>query len=363
MKKVQLQSYLSERISIELQRNVNRSLKLKGLQHYALMADAHLADQAAVGSVIATKDYLYPRAIGKDIGCGMLTVPFDLDANQFLFRMPELLVELQKSQPLIKQSSLETAPKLPNSLRVEELHCYGGESWSRLARIEAGTVGRGNHFIEFQIDEQEQVWLIVHTGSRGIGQKISLSYEDCLAADSVEGEAFLADMHWAISYAEWNRQLILEKISELMKRLFLSRLLLEEMIHCQHDHIRQENHFGEDLWVHRKGANSADKGEAVIIAGSMATPTHHVEGKGEALSLKSCSHGAGRCMSRSEARSRISTHKLQQETQMVYYDQRRLKARCEEAPSAYKDIDELMKQQRKLVKIKRRLRPVLNYRF
>lgn len=363
MNKLRFKSYLSEKIDPEFQALIERTRRLVGVRTYSLMADGHVADDVAVGSVLATQDYLYPRAIGKDIGCGMLTVPFDLELKNFVGQIPEFFEALQTHQPLLKNKSLAESPKLPATLECSKLHSYQGEAWERMARIELGTIGRGNHFVEFQYDESGRIWLLIHTGSRAIGQQISLSYADSLKVVSEQGQNFLADMDWALRYAHWNRVVILNNIAELMDEFFDAQRDADRMIHNNHDHIREEDHFGEKLWVHRKGANSCAEGEAVIIAGSMASPTYHVLGKGEALSLRSCSHGAGRCMSRSEARKRVSVKSLLKDCSSTYFDRRKLQNRCEEAPSAYKDIDKVVKQQKSLFKVTRKLIPILNYRY
>jgi tRNA-splicing ligase RtcB len=211
---------------------------------------------------------------------------------------------------------------------------------------------------------------MVHTGSRAIGQSIrdhhlSLaggSPLPSLDAEDPEGRAYLADSQWAVAYARANRDAIVRATADLMTSLFGVRTVPESQFDCCHNFLRRETHAGEDLWVHRKGANSARDAEPGIIPGSMGTHSYHVTGRGDPDSLCSSSHGAGRVMSREQARRRIGTARLEREMGGVWFDRRIAPRLCDEAPAAYQDLRTVMRAQGDLVRIVRRLRPVLSYK-
>src|SRR5262249_42422445 len=235
-----------------------------------------------------------------------------------------------------------------------------------------GTIGSGNHFIELQEDEAGQLWLMLHSGSRGLGQaihdhhlgrcrsgRLGLRF---LEAESAAGKGYLADLDWALTYADLNRRRMMAVAVELLGRIAEARPLADSYLRCHHNHVRQETHGGETLWVHRKGAISAARGEVGLIPGSMGTPSVHVVGLGNEGALGSCAHGAGRRLSRSDARRRISVKQLARETGVVFFDHRLAASLRDEAPSAYKDIDSVLAAQLDLARISRRLRPLLVYK-
>jgi tRNA-splicing ligase RtcB len=242
----------------------------------------------------------------------------------------------------------------------------------RIGRRQLGTLGRGNHFLELQRDEQGRLWLMVHTGSRGMGQAIrehhlraastartGLRY---LEADNPAGLAYLADAAWALEYAEHNRAKLVEAAARCLERAIGARSIPDSYFDCHHNFVRQEQHGGQPLWVHRKGAISASDDEPGIIPGSMGTESFHVTGRGHPDALRSSSHGAGRAMSRTEARHRISRRVLKRQMRGVWFDPRRANGLREEAPAAYKDIGAVMRAQRPLTRITRRLTPMLVFK-
>ena len=240
----------------------------------------------------------------------------------------------------------------------------------RDARVQLGTLGRGNHFVEFQADDEGRLWLMVHTGSRGIGQAIRDHHLSLaggaplpwLDAEDARGRAYLADSQWAVAYARANRDAIIRATAALVATLLGVQTLPGTHVDCCHNFVRRETHAGEDLWVHRKGANAAREGEPGIIPGSMGTRSYHVTGRGDADSLCSSSHGAGRVMSRDQARRSVTVRQLQREMAAVWYD-RRLAARlCDESPGAYQDIRAVLRAQHDLVRVVRRLTPLLSYK-
>jgi tRNA-splicing ligase RtcB len=241
--------------------------------------------------------------------------------------------------------------------------------------VQLGSLGRGNHFVELQRDDHGRLWAMVHTGSRGIGQRIRNWHEPAdgsqtglrgLVVDSEEGQAYLADLEWALAYADENRQRILATLTEVLADTIGAQPLPDTLIACRHNFVRREHHEldGEarDVWVHRKGAISASLGEPGIIPGSMGTASYLVEGRGEPRSLCSSSHGAGRALARGEAFRTISSKQLRRELRGVCFDERLLDRLRDEAPGAYKDIGAVMRAQRELTCVVERLRPVLAFK-
>jgi len=233
-------------------------------------------------------------------------------------------------------------------------------------------LGRGNHFVEFQGDSEGSVWLMIHSGSRAMGQAITAHHLAgsiptsgrlrSLAADSPAGKAYLNDMSWAVSYAEQNRLAMLHAVADVLDEMFGAALQSETLIHGNHNHVRREVHAGNSFWVHRKGALSAMAEELGVIPGSMGSSSFHVAGRGNEASLCSSSHGAGRALSRGDAARSISARQLRREMQGIWFDQRQIDRLRDEAPSAYKDIRAVMRAQRDLTRIVRELHPVLSYK-
>ena len=367
--KASYRHWLSEKLSPELDKQTKRLLHAKGVKHVRLMADAHLANDVCVGCVLATEKLIYPAAIGGDIGCGMLSVPLDIDADFIQSQQAELIFKnLTHLVPIVKQSqgiSFELDRKLSNE-KLQHIALRDG-------CYQLGTLGRGNHFLELQrCVETGQLWLMIHTGSRGMGPAIrdyhlhnatgksgGLKYLDI---DSEQGQAYYNDLCWAREYANANRLKILERCRALFSDLFSVSVDENRMIHCDHNHLDMATLNKQDLFIHRKGACSVTKGEAAIIPGSMGSDSFHVIGKGNADSLFSSSHGAGRCMSRQLARKTITSNNLSKQLSGIYYQQEKLHLLTEEAPTSYKNIEKVMSLQKKLIKVTRRLSPVLSYK-
>jgi tRNA-splicing ligase RtcB len=266
-----------------------------------------------------------------------------------------------------------TRRELPSELRVLPLSDPRLEKVAqRDGSVQLGTLGRGNHFLEFQADEEQRLWMMVHSGSRAMGQAITNHHLQSAEGKSsgllfvdVEresGRAYLSDVDWAREYAAANRQAMLRAAEAILAKRFSVTVDWSSLIQSDHDHVQRELHFGEELLIHRKGAQSARSDEAGIIPGSMGTATFHVAGRGLAESLTSCSHGAGRRLSRDAARRQISVQRLERELGNVWCDRRRLRQLRDEAPSAYQDIEKVIQAQRDLVRVVRRLRPLLTYK-
>jgi tRNA-splicing ligase RtcB len=363
--------WLARPLESDVKNALDRVSRCPDVTRVAVMPDVHLSRDVCVGTVVATRRLLYPGAVGGDIGCGMAAVAFDAGADVLASAEAagRLLEELRDAVP----SNRQRAPRdLPAGLAgAPPLSQPALESMRRRdARVQLGTLGRGNHFVEFQADDDGRLWLMVHTGSRGIGQAIRDHHLalargaplPSLDAEDDRGRAYLADSQWAIAYARANRDAIVTAVARGVETLLGVRVLSETHFDCCHNFVRRESHGGAEFWVHRKGANSGRDGEAGIIPGSMGTLSYHVSGRGEPSSLCSSSHGAGRVMSRDEARRCIGVRRLEREMGGVWFDRGTASRLCDEAPGAYQDLRAVMRSQRDLVRVVRRLRPVLSYK-
>ncbi len=341
----------------------------------AVMPDVHLANDVCNGVVVATHELIYPQAVGGDIGCGMLAAAFDGDISPFddAECAKRVLEDFARRIPANRHSQ-ETQPELPDELAESTLSDNRMQRESqRDGRVQFGTLGRGNHFVELQADGEGRLWIMIHSGSRAMGQAITAHHlhhaerhgpGGLLALDnrSEGGAAYLRDMAWAVRYAEENRLAMLRAASGVLSESLGYRLDDKTLLHAHHNHVRCETHFGQPLWVHRKGAMPADEGLSGVIPGSMGTCSFHVTGRGCEAALRSCSHGAGRTLPRHVAQRTIARDDLFRQMHRVWFDESLAGALCEEAPAAYKDVRSVMRAQRELVRITRELRPVLVYK-
>lgn len=372
-----LHTWLTKPLPADVAQSIERLCRADDVQHVAVMPDIHLANEVCVGVAAATGHSIYPAAVGSDIGCGMAAIGFEASADFLANEKPaaRLLAGMYRLIPAIKHQAETVPAELPEALQQAPLSDPRLERLKqRDGRYQFGTLGRGNHFVELQADEQDRLWLMVHSGSRGMGQAISghhvrrarqAGLRDKLIrfdADSALGQAYLADAAWAIAYAEQNRLAIIGAVERLLGDLLGAAADRQSLIHSNHNHVRRELHGGRLYWVHRKGALSAAAGEPGVIPGSMGAASFHVAGRGEPDALCSSSHGAGRAFSRGEASKRISARRMEQEMQGVWFDHRRLTLLRDEAPSAYKDIHVVMRAQRDLTRVTRQLRPLLSYK-
>ena len=366
--------WLTIGLSKDVQDRVRRMSECDDVVRIAIMPDVHLAKEYCVGTVVATRSRIMPQAVGGDIGCGMAAVRVDERAERLATRdsATKLLQLLHRFVPSNKHGSDTVSEQLPDVLAALDLSDPRLEKYAaRDGRFQLGTLGRGNHFLEFQADQEGVLWMMIHSGSRAMGQRITeyhlrnavkdtpLAY---IEADSDEGRAYLNDVAWAREYARQNRLSMLRMASELLRTLWSVDIDERSLIESDHNHVLQEIHFGEQLWVHRKGAQSAALGESGVIPGSMGTASYHVVGRGCAESMNSASHGAGRALSRSDARSSVSVKALRRQMGSVFFDGNKAAAIRDEAPSAYKDIRRVMKAQRELVKIVRMVKPLISYK-
>ena len=354
----------------------------------AVMPDVHLGIGATVGSVVPTRGAIIPAAVGVDIGCGMAAVRTTLRASDLPDSLVRLRASIERSIP-VGNGPGGNHRKLPDS--IETLVANSGLV-PRLDAIKArhrrirtdkleqqiGTLGGGNHFIEICLDESDAVWVMLHSGSRGTGNLIGSYFieqareqlahrvlgfhvPDKDLAFFMEGEPLFDDyveaVSWAQDYARSNREAMMLRVLHDMHHL-LPKFTLEKMaVNCHHNYVQRETHHGESLLVTRKGAVSARAGELGIIPGSMGTRSYIVRGKGNADSFHSCSHGAGRVMSRTQARKEITLAQHREAT--AHVECRKDAAVIDESPAAYKSIDAVMAAQTDLVEVMHTLRQVV----
>jgi tRNA-splicing ligase RtcB len=349
--------------------------------HVALMPDAHVGIGATVGSVIPTKGAVIPAAVGVDIGCGMVAAELDVTENQLPDTLEPLLSRIEQAIPAGVGRGHDTVER--NADRWLAAHKPATElsvDRANKAAKQFGTLGSGNHFFELCVDERSRVWVVLHSGSRGIGNQLAqahiakarklaaeamLQLEDKDLAWFVQGtpefQAYITDMLWAQDYALANREQMMDNaMAEVFA--FLGFGTETRRINCHHNFTQPEVHDGKELWVTRKGAIRADVGDLGVIPGSMGTRSYIVEGKGNKASWTSCSHGAGRRHSRTQAKKLFSTADLAEQMAGKVWLSGRAASLVDEIPSAYKDIDQVMADQADLVTVLHTLHQVLNYK-
>ncbi|MGK4004843.1 RtcB family protein [Sorangium sp. So ce1036] len=367
-------TWLPDGASAELSASLARLARTEDVAHVAVMPDAHVADDVCVGTVTATTRRLLPAAVGGDIGCGMVALRLRAGADLLADRdrAARLLSGLYRRVPHLVHPA-EGAPSLPEDLLAPRLGAPSLEAMKRReGRTQLGTLGRGNHFLEIQRDEEGALWLLLHSGSRAMGPAIRRHHEALAArdpsgvrfldADSEAGRAYLDDVAWAARYARASRARMVAEAAALFAELFGVDVDAPSRIEVDHNHVRREEHGGRALWVHRKGAMGLRAGDLGVVPGSMGSPSFHVEGRGHPEALGSSAHGAGRALPRGEARRRIGARQLLREAGGVWFDHRIADRLRDEAPSAYKDVGAVMRAQRELVRVVRRLSPVLVYK-
>ena len=354
----------------------------------AVMPDVHLGIGATVGSVVPTKGAIIPAAVGVDIGCGMAAVRTTLTANDLPDDLALLRNSIERGIPVGNGPGGDHR-RIPDSI---ETKLAQSDLMARLAVIrekhpkirpdkvdrQIGTLGGGNHFIEICLDEADRVWVMLHSGSRGTGNLVGTYFielarkqlekrvlgfhvPDRDLAFFLEDEPLFADyieaVSWAQDYARANREVMMARVLHEMRHRLPKFQLEKEAVNCHHNYVQREEHFGESLLVTRKGAVSAREGELGIIPGSMGARSYIVRGKGNADSFHSCSHGAGRVMSRTTARAQITLKQHREAT--AHVECRKDAGVIDESPAAYKDIDAVMAAQRDLVEVVHTLRQVV----
>lgn len=350
----------------------NRLAKLEDAFRVALMPDAHPGERAPNGCVLATYHRIYPEAIGRDIGCGVSAIRFDSQFDSIpQSLLLSILADLDRTVPSLKLPSSLAPKTLPDTCPADQL---SAPHLVRLANrdglMQLGTLGRGNHFIELGLDQFNYLWALVHSGSRGMGQAItdwhllsaSPSRFASLEFASDHGQAYFSDLLWGMRYASENRLWMLNRLADSVDENLGATVVESSYIDSHHNFARNEMHFGRYLIVHRKSANSARCGEIGIIPGSMAAGSRIVVGRGNADSLHSSSHGAGRTMSRSEAFSKIRVKNFNARMGSIVFRREHATRLLDEAPEAYRCLNQVMKAQRDLVTTRDTLRTVLNYK-
>jgi|KBSMisStandDraft_5_1062788.scaffolds.fasta_scaffold33204_3 tRNA-splicing ligase RtcB len=371
---VPVRSWLTAPLDHDVSEAMERLRRAPDVQQIAVMPDVHLASDVCIGVAVATTSMIYPQAVGGDIGCGMLAVGLDVDAN--CLRNPRVaatvLSELGRAVPARRRNRRMTVP-LPEDLAKDTLSHPSLESCRRNEGVlEFATLGSGNHFIEIQSDEDNRVWLMVHSGSRALGQAIrdhhlarahaAGSRFRMLDARAPEGIEYLRDASYARRFADASRKAMATEIGRVLARTLQAQICWNTLVTTDHNHVSFEHHGGCDLWVHRKGAMPAKLGESGVLPGSMGALSFHVEGRGCQEALCSSAHGAGRALSRTAARAKVTERELRHQMEGIWYDYRLSDKLRDEAPSAYKDIRAVLRAQRELVKVTRTLRPILNYK-
>lgn len=347
----------------------------------ACMPDVHAGIGSTVGTVIATDKAVIPAAIGVDIGCGMNAVRLSLKASDLPDSLTTIRYQIERDVPLGAGGAhrQNRAPELPEHLAqgLREITWKHNALAKNHAQNQIGSLGSGNHFIEICIDENQDVWVMLHSGSRGIGNLIGryfiekakrrmeqyfISLPDgdlaYLPEDTEDFNDYVKAVNWAQDYALENRRVMMETVVAALRRhIPIEFTITQEAINCHHNYVERENHFGKNLWVTRKGAIRAREGDLGIIPGSMGQRSYIVRGKGNPEAYCSCSHGAGRKMSRAQARRTFTLADLAAQTQGV--ECRKDDAVLDEIPGAYKSIDQVMENQRDLVDVVHILKQVL----
>jgi tRNA-splicing ligase RtcB len=369
-----IKMWLAAPLGHEVSEALGRLQRAPDVQQIAVMPDVHLANDICVGVVLATSRLIYPQAVGGDIGCGMLAVATDFTAEPL--RDPkaagQILAGFAKAIPS-RRRNRQAVIAQPQELDSVELSDTRLESIRQSqGTLEFATLGSGNHFLELQADGEDQLWLMIHSGSRALGQAIRDRHLAgarvvdgrfrALEAESKQGAAYLRDLDWARRYAAASRRAMADETEKVLEDAIGARLDWATSITTDHNHVALEQHGASKFWVHRKGAMALQAGELGVLPGSMGTLSFHVEGRGCEEALNSSAHGAGRAMSRSEAARKVSRAELQRQMKGVWFDWRLADALRDEAPSAYKDIRAVLKEQHDLVKVRRSLKPLLNYK-
>lgn len=354
--------------------------------HLALMPDAHWGMGSTVGSVISTEDVVMPAAVGVDIGCGMAAVRTQLDATDLHARgdLDQLREAIEREVPVsmgkYRETVSETAEnRIRDLIELASKQDVSPSSYAANWTLQLGTLGSGNHFIEVCLDEADRVWVFLHSGSRGVGNKIAmhhvkiaqklcqrwhvqLPHKDLafLPHGTDEFWAYLRDLRWAQAFALANRAEMVDQVVACLGEWFGSPISREEIINCHHNYTAQEEHFGKKRWITRKGAIRAAEGDLGLIPGSMGTRSYVVRGLGNPVSFNSAPHGAGRNFSRTEARKRFTVAELEVAMKGIEWRAENAEAFLDEIPGAYKDVDVVMADAADLVQIEHTLRQVLN---
>ena len=363
------------------------------VRNIALMPDAHVGIGATVGSVIGTTNAIIPAAVGVDIGCGMTAAETNLSASDLPDSLAPLRGTIERNVPHGRTGGGKRnrdvggwSKEIPDEV-YSHWHSTLEKGFNRLLDrhpdlkranhiSHLGTLGTGNHFIEVCLDEKENVWVMLHSGSRGVGNRIGMKFIELAKQDMrrheinlpdrnlaylQEGTKHFADyvmaVEWAQRFAFLNRKIMMDRTVRAIRQHLRHAEVVSEVIECHHNYVANERHYGQNMWVTRNGALRARRGDVGIIPGSMGAKSYIVRGKGSKKSLQSCSHGAGRTLSRTEARKRYSAADLRAQTRGV--ECRKDHNVVDELPAAYKDIDKVIEAQQDLVEVVHTLKQIV----
>lgn len=370
-----VQSWLAGTLDGEAKQQIAAAASLPDVQRVIVLPDAHAGARVCNGCVVATESLIYPDAIGRDIGCGytaaMLLGSTDWCDDRTSLR--EILHGFGAAVRILRQASRDGTP-LPDSLDPEALCTPTLRSAARRdGCVQLGTLGRGNHFVELQRDDEGRAWLMVHSGSRGIGEAIHAHHTRGGAAGrraalvgidrgGPEGRAYMGDALWAARWASENRRRIIDAAADAIASIAGTALDRASLIDSPHNTIAVEHFGGRDFLIHRKSAARAGAGELVLIAGSAATFSVHAMGMGCLESLHSCAHGAGRALRRAEAARRFGPREVARQYGSVVFDERLAEQLRDETPGAYRDLRPVLKAQRDLARTTRRLVPLVSFK-
>lgn len=372
-------------LDINAQLQAERTARLPIVERVALMPDAHLGMGATVGSVIATNGAVIPAAVGVDIGCGMAAVEFDLTADGLPDDLEAFLPMVERAIPAGvgqghddgtnagRQWLKDNVGKFTTDLRKEKL--------DGLAVNQLGSLGSGNHFFEVCLDDRDHVWIVLHSGSRGIGNKLASRHIKDAKALAADRQTFLEDKDLAyfteqdegfdlyigdmLACQDWamaNRQVMLKRALAAFNGFMGRTVPIVQTINCHHNFTQKEIHEGREVWITRKGAIKADVGDKGIIPGSMGTRSYIVSGLGNPDAFCSCSHGAGRVHSRSAAKKLFTEEDLEAAMEGKVWNRGSATALVDEIPGAYKPIEQVMADQADLVSTDHELRQILNFK-
>jgi tRNA-splicing ligase RtcB len=353
-------------------------------KHIAVMPDCHLGKGATVGSVIATKGAVIPAAVGVDIGCGMIAVKTKFFAKDLPDNLEKVRTGIERRIPLgagaFNRKLTETAKRRVSQLRHKASQDYKSvdKRWTEAL----GSLGSGNHFIEISLDESNQAWIVLHSGSRGIGNRLAMKHirvaQKIMDEKSVqlkdrdlaflsehrpEFTQYITDLLWAQDFALLNREEMMDRVMTELSYLFYKedghqKEIELQRINCHHNFTQCETHFNENVWVTRKGAIQMKAGQKGVIPGSMGTRSYIVSGLENKMAYHSAPHGAGRRFSRGEARRRFNMEDFKKA--MAGIECRHSAKLIDELPMAYKDIDEVMENSKELVKVDHTLKQIVN---
>jgi tRNA-splicing ligase RtcB len=377
--KADIYAWVNHDLSIDEQNMLRNLSRLPCLyKHVALMPDAHLGIGSMVGSVVATKDAVIPATVGVDIGCGMMAVKTPFKSGILDGKLKEFRHEIERAIPVgfnAYKESVDESSYWDGWNEFDTLH-KGVQDRKKKAMVQLGTLGGGNHFIEVCLDTEDNVWLMLHSGSRNIGKEIAERHiataktlhrlnelPDPNLAYFIQGtdefKNYWRDLEWAQGYAMKNREIMMKRLLKSFNRMFNKQKEFrpEIMVNCHHNYVALEEHFGEKVFVTRKGAINAESERYGIIPGSMGAKSFIIKGLGNAQSYNSCSHGAGRKLSRTAAKKKFTREDLERQTKGV--ECRKDSGVIDEIPGAYKNIDEVMRNQSDLVEIVAELKQVV----